>query len=281
MKLISKSLFITALAACTAFVSCGGGSDDPEIKDGKFVDMAAKYDLVDPVPLASTELKSIEFTTDGRALLVEEADKESVRISEFTFTKAGNGTYSINGFGTVKVNGTSLTITPAGSSTVTRSSNVTVTGSGVRTADKQFFHTWKVSRSIIVVKGGNVNIGGGKTFNGLNAKEIADYIASQGVTIPDMDIISGYTVKTITLSPAGTIAIEFTTPANNYLGSFNLSGKSFSYTMSIGQGNSFINVNASGTAEIKKGKCEIVINGTFTAGGTTYTTNVELTLQPA
>jgi len=278
-------LFAAAALFSAAFVSCSKGGEEG-LEDGQYIEEAAKYELKTPVDLGGYTVEEIEFTPDGDAIITKEVSgNKTVDIKPYSFskTKAGDGTYTITGFGTVVVSdGTSLTITVSGGTGQTVSANVIVSGSGVRNADDDLFHTWKVTRTIILVKGGNLGSNGaGKTFNGLNAEDIAKYIANDlGVNI-DTDACKGYTVKTISLNPTGTIAIAFSDASKNYLGTWSISGNSMSYSMSVGVGNDIINASAKGTAEVSGKKCELIINGTFTVNSTTYTTNIELTLEQA
>ena len=283
MKTITKIILIAA--SCAAMAACGGKGDDG-IPEGKYADKAASYDLTSDLVLSDgTSLTDIEFTGDGEAIITKESGtikKATITTYDFSSTKSTKGTYTVKGFGTVEVDGTNLTITEGGKKLGPVSANVKLIDSGLRNADKQFFHTWKVDRTILLVKGGTFGtVGVGKTFDGCNATAIANYIKDQGVTIEDIDTISGYSVKTITLSPTGTIAIEFSNPDNNYLGTWGYSGGAFRYAMTIGVNNSIINTNATGTATIKGKKAELVIKGTFTVNGVTYDTQVEFTLSVA
>ena len=286
MKPIVKLSFLAALAGAFTLSSCdgnsGGGEDD--ILLGKYADVAVKYEILD----ADSEYRSMEFTESGYAIIEEISDHVlaapvksyapyASTYKMYTYTRSKD-LYDVNGFGKVKYENGNLTI-DGGDPISVKKDNSTAPSTLSR-----LYKSWTVKRTIISVKGGKFGSTGiGKTFTGFSPKAITEYIKENGVTVPEG--VSEYVVKDITFTAAKTFAINFSAPskAEPYVGTWNISGTSFSYDLGDLFGDSVINSEANGTIDLAKdGKtCTVVIKGKFTAGGSDYTTEIELELTAA
>ena len=279
MKSVYKVALLAVAAGVFTLVSCGdkGGKEDAVVL-APHIDEAVKIVFAE-TDYETAKLASIEFTEGGYAIVEKIGIKGSgiarkkvasyVDVLGYTYS---NGVYNVNTFGKVKLNGKKVSINDGSEYTVT------TPGRSVPTTLNPLLKSWKVSRAILSVKGGDFGSTGiGKTFNGFSIKEITEYIASNGVTVPEG--LSSLVVKDITFTGQGTFVINFTS-GDPYVGSWKLSGTSFSYNLSNSDGDSILNGSANGSIDLSKdGKsCEVEIKGEFTAGGAKYTTEVELEL---
>ena len=73
MKLFSKILFVAAAMSAVALVSCNKdnkpSNDEPEFKAPEYVETAKKITVNNVVPTATKQVKEIEFTEAGYAII--------------------------------------------------------------------------------------------------------------------------------------------------------------------------------------------------------------------
>ncbi len=293
---------VAALATMSAVVSCNkdnGGKKEAVVYKAPAQKAAAKKFIFENKVEGETitydngdvygDIFSIDNTAEGRSIiLVKEKTKAPgdivTVISTFTYT---DGKWTIKGVGVIeqKTDGSVAYTQEGGSTPVTVDATVVdpITGA---TADN-LCRLWKIESTTFVAKGGELGSNGvGTTFTGKqasSAKEIADYLAKNG-NITITEDLTGYDIKTIEISDAGTLVIEFTGKPS-FTADINLKGTEFTYEMVAGNDNEVINADATGKVEFAgtadSPRCRFTIIGKIVNGKTTYTTNIEFVLVKA
>ena len=302
MKLYLKTILVVAALSTAVFVSCNK-NNDPYGDDDNYVaqpveaptyaDQAVVVDL-SAAPVTTNKgdkIKSIEFTESGYAIITKESSSqvapsaftkasdndESTTVTTYTFS---NGVYDVLGFGKVEIKGATVTITATGTGDDAPSENyngAAEINSGNSTND--VYSSWKIYSTNVVVKGSGVSVD--HLFEGSKAAslyEMAKYINEKKHVI-EADDFKSYDIESVTLTKNGTFLVKFK-GAKPYVGSYNLSGKSFSYKLDV-EGNFALNAEANGSIEIDKTSnlCVLDINGKFTYNNDSYTTKITLKLE--
>ena len=275
MKRIIALLFIAALAAA-AITSCRKDDSVKEdvivLEEPAFAQNAAKYTFVEPVTVGESLVKSIEFTESGYAIItklvsVTKADIEYVEVTEIVpYSVSEQGTYQVESVGEVIPAEGSLVIAE-------QSYPATVEVASEEVDNTDIYRTWTVEAVDISVRKDGESVGVGKIFRHGNLDLIADWVIEKGYDISD---IEGYNIVDVTLTKLGTLLVNFE-ESEPFTASITIKDGEFSY-YSNQIGNSFLNAEATGTVEVKNGKCKLAIAGSAENNGNKYRTTVTLTL---
>lgn len=299
MKLYKFAIVAAAVAALT-LVSCGKNNDDDKKTDEPapltatiHEDVAAKVVVTDLVTLPlrpGKALKQIDFTETDRAVITEEiidasapalsrssdAGKITITITTYSYK---DGKYSVSGFCDVTINDEAgkVTIEAKNSAGQTQEQEVAaeVTTEGENTGGTQqkgLYRAWKIASIDVKATGPRVNIG--LTFPNGDLKQIADWLKENKVEVPDE--YTGYNIKTIQFTKAGSFIVEFT-KADPFKGDFQIVGDAFEYKLAQ-EGNSLLNAEAHGTVKVQDPYCNVVINGQVKNGSETWTTKLAIKL---
>lgn len=287
MKLFSKILFVAAAMSAVALVSCNKdnkpSNDEPEFKAPEYVETAKKITVNNVVPTATKQVKEIEFTEAGYAIITYVKTKaeteEEVEVLPYTYE---NGEYKVPGFGTIKVEGNTVTIT-----TPTQTINATATVSNTEapqagTTAFNLYRSWTLYDLKVSVSGGDLPAGVGKLFTyPVTMANIDKWLKEQKVSVPEDVVITNYDIVDVSFTNEGTILINFTKAAP-FKGDFKLNGKSFHYDLN-GVGNYVFNGSADGTVDFYSENdvdyCSWVVNGKIVNGSKTYKSEITLTLK--
>lgn len=287
MKLYSKILFVAAALSAVTLVSCNkdnkNTTEEPEFKAPEFVETAKKITIEEVVPTSNRQVKEIEFTEGGYAIITYVKTKaeteEEVEVLPYTYA---NGEYTIPGFGTVKVEGENVSIT-----TSTETINVTATVTDTEapqpgTTEFNLFRAWTLYDLKVSVSGGDLPAGIGKLFTyPVTMATIDKWLKEQNVSVPEDVVITNYDIVDVNFTNEGTILINFTKAAP-FKGEFKLTGKSFHYDLN-GVGNYVFNGSADGKVDFYSDNnvdyCSWVVNGNIVNGSKTYKSEITFTLK--
>ena len=275
MKRIIALLFIAVLAVA-AVTSC---RKDDSVKENivvletpAYAQIAAKYTFDEPVAVGEALVKSIEFTESGYAIItklvpVTKADIEYVEVTEIVpYSVSEQGTYQVESVGEVVPAEGSLVIAE-------QSYPATVEVASEEVDNTDIYRTWTVDAVDISVRKDGESVGIGKVFRHGNLDLIADWVIEKGYDISDID---GYNIVDVTLTKLGTLLVNFE-KSEPFTASITIKDGAFSY-YSNQIGNFLLNAEATGTVEIKNGKCKLAIAGSAENNGNKYRTTVTLTL---
>ena len=289
MKLYSKILFVAAAMCAVTLVSCnkekGGETEEAEFKAPEFVDAAKKIVVSDVVPTAEKQVKEIEFTEGGYAIITyvkTKADtEEEVEVLPYTVQ---NSEYNIPGFGKVKIEGNNVTITTDAGATVTVTATVTDTETPQEgTTEFNLYRAWVLYDLKVSVSGGDLKTGVGKLFTyPVTMAKIDSWLKEQKVSVPDDVTITDYDVKDISFTKEGTILVNFS-KADPFVGVFKLNGKNFHYDLKGGVSNYVFNGSADGSVDFYREDnvdyCAWTILGEIKNGNKTYKSEIDFTLK--
>lgn len=266
--LLSLAMMAFVSVACTETLP----SDDPDTEATfdapAHLNEAVKMTVTTPESI----YKSLEMTESG--LYIIRTKDDLLMLGDYRFNQP---TYTCQNFGDVEVIEavtradkvetvpSRITIRRTGESPVTVDVTVvkgsSTTDSG--TLDK-LCRTWVPQKTIISVTGGSLpaSLGVAHAETGCDLPGILSYLAGNGLEL-DVDL-SGYVVKDVTFTRAGTFLIRFS-GADPYEGEYQLNADCFfRYTLDGAQiGNPLINASAEGNVGFEKadGKsvCEITL----------------------
>lgn len=293
---------VAALATMSAVVSCnkdnGEKASDVTFKAPEKKSAAKKFIFENKSEgetisyddgTVSGDVVSIDNTAEGRSIiLIKEnvkADDDIVTvISTFTYT---DGKWTIKGVGTIsEKEGGKVEFTAEGATTPVEVP-ATVAEPMTGATANNLCRLWKIESTTFVAKGGELGSNGvGTTFTGAqasSAKAIAEYLAQKG-NIEFTEDLTGYDIKTIEVTDAGSLIIEFTGKPS-FAADITLKGTDFDYNIVAGDGNEVINAEAKGKVEFAgtadSPRCRFTVIGKIVNGKTTYTTNIEFVLVKA
>lgn len=255
-----KKVLIIALAILPVLFACkkSGTATDTTLETPKFAKEAAKVEIKNPINVTAkgqtVALQAINFMRSGRYVAkgtITKATETIVLTGTYTVT---NGTYSMTG----DVSAT-VTITTSGSEdTVTvngETSPADVTESNIQEGSTQdkICRTWKLDHMILDF----AKLGGKARYE--NMAEIVNDIKNHNIELSaeNEQKIKNHEIKEITLDE-GVICVTFAN-ADAFMGSWNLSGSSFSYNFENFEGSLFSG-SASGTVDFSGEKAIISVN---------------------
>lgn len=279
MPAVMKRIVIVLLAAASLMLpfSCNPSSSDDPVEDIVLQDPITKDHAVvttfnTPLVLSVGRVHSIEMTEAARYIMAYEplvkskstGGEDKVAVGSYVFK---DGEYILSPLGiTIKiVNGKVFIDGEEVDATV-----ITVSTSGNRDRSNAA-RNWKINSIRIKVGGNGVNIS--KSYSGFDLPAIARDIKSKGVNISESDIqnLNGYVVKEIIMTGSNTFVISFT-GADPFVGTWTLSGNTFTYTLSETDNPILTGGSASGSLEITGTNSAVLsVKASIVTDGTTYT----------
>jgi len=264
------SIILAAALLAVSIASCKKDEKNVGFTEPTMKESATKFTVS---KTASSVYKGFEATEDG--LYIIPTDK-GIKTGTYKHTKkAASDLYECEGFGKVEIidlsraTGFEIVFTPTGQEPVKISATPvetpSATGTTAQTINK-IVNTWKVKQTIVTLTGEGLPeaLAAAHTEPGFNLPAWKNYIAEVGKYTIDYDF-TGYVVKDVTLTEAGTLLIRFE-GADPFVAEWELaSNGTFSYELAYEQeGNPLINASATGkvTTDEAKGTCDITIDVT-------------------
>lgn len=261
------ALVAVASVSCSEIAPSGNDTDTPFDTPANWKE-AVKMLVTTP----NCPYMSLEMCESGLFII---RTHEGVHTGNYRFK---HPVYTCDGFGELEVVETTtrandpetvpsrITIRRSGAEPITVTITVVKGSSTVDSAVlENLCRSWKPEKTIISVSGGDLPpaLGVAHALNGCDLPAIQEYLAGNGLLV-DADL-TGYVVRDVTFTQAGTFLIRFT-GAEPYEGDYALdANSSFRYTFEGAQvGNPLINTQAEGNVTFEKsgGKniCEITIH---------------------
>jgi len=278
---MKKLVMLVAAAAMILPLVSSCEKDKPEVEEDVVMEPAATADdaklisfesNLDSAPILNNDDKtykfiSIEFTEDSRYILVRQLVAEAetkawgsdISVLIGSFTKENSNTYSLSGdfSGKVEISSNNVTVIVNGESQ-TSNANITDTVKGTQ-EQTNANRSWIVKSCIVKITGKGVSIE--KSFSGCDFYEIGKYVKDNGVNY-DPSKLSGYNIEEIIFTGQNTMILIFT-QADDFYGTYTLSGKNIRYVLSMG-GTDLMNASASGTLDFpSEGKAKLSLNVAF------------------
>ena len=280
-----KKMIVWAMAALLMIpVSCtkGGGETKP-MDDPKTKDLAQVIKFKSPVTVGALDINTIELTEANRYIVKYDATKASPSKVMFGNFSYSNGEFSLHGFGSIKIDGNTVSIKTetAGGSPAQGEATITPTTTS-DTGHSNLSRNWKIGKIILGVSGGPFGQAGvEKLFNnGLDMKEIGAWFNTY-VTLSQEDLatISKYTVKEISFTGAGSMAVAFS-QADPIVGSYRLNNTGLAFDFNP-QDIPFISSGMfSGNISFGANSCKVTAEATVVHESKTYKASLEMDMTP-